>query len=185
MTPVLIRRREVLPSPLLSHSCSTSIPTPTQSGSSEGLLFTPHNALLSLRCFPSHVFAWNILTRFPSWVIFTSEPCLGSCLYCLESESEVAQSCPTLCNPMDCSLPGFSVHGIFQARVLEWVAISFSRGSSQPRDRTWVFHIVGRRFTLWATREAPYCRGVKLNILSTFIHHILCLAVLKFFAPLV
>ena len=52
----------------------------------------------------------------------------------LESlESEVAQSCPTLCDPMDCSLPGSSVHGIFQARVLEWAAISFSRGSSQPR----------------------------------------------------
>jgi len=48
----------------------------------------------------------------------------------LRSESEVTQSCPTLCDPMDCSLPGFSVHGIFQARVLEWVAISFSRGSS-------------------------------------------------------
>ena len=47
-----------------------------------------------------------------------------------KKESEVAQSCPTLCDPMDCSLPGFSVHGIFQARVLEWVAISFSRGSS-------------------------------------------------------
>ena len=55
-----------------------------------------------------------------------------------ESESEVAQSCPTLCNPMDCSLSGSSVHGIFQARVLEWIAISFSRGSSQPRNRTWV-----------------------------------------------
>ena len=49
-------------------------------------------------------------------------------------ESEVARSCPTLCDPGDCSLPGSSVHGIFQARVLEWVAISFSRGSSQPRD---------------------------------------------------
>ena len=46
----------------------------------------------------------------------------------LNSESEVAQSCPTLCDPMDCSLPGFSVHGIFQARVLEWVAIAFSQG---------------------------------------------------------
>jgi len=52
--------------------------------------------------------------------------------------SEVTQSCPTLCNPMDCSLPHSSIHGIFQARVLEWVAISFSRGSSQPRDRTHV-----------------------------------------------
>ena len=52
------------------------------------------------------------------------------------SESEVAQSCLTLWDPMDCSLPGFSVHGILQARVLEWVTISFSRGSSQPRNWT-------------------------------------------------
>ena len=51
-----------------------------------------------------------------------------------ESESEVAQSCPTLCFPVGCSLPGSSIQGIFQARVLEWVAISFSRGSSRPRD---------------------------------------------------
>ena len=50
-----------------------------------------------------------------------------------ESESEVARPCPTLCDPMDFSLPSFSVHGIFKARILEWVAISFSRGSSPPR----------------------------------------------------
>ena len=67
--------------------------------------------------------------------------------------SEIAQSCPTLCDPTDCSLLCSSVHGIFQARVLEWVAISFSRGSSWPRDQTQVFRTVGRRFTLWATRE--------------------------------
>ena len=54
----------------------------------------------------------------------------------------------TLCNPMDCSPPGSSVHGIFQTRVLEWVAISFSRGSSQPRDRTQVSHTAGRCFTV-------------------------------------
>ena len=71
-----------------------------------------------------------------------------------KSESEVTHSFPTLCDPMDCRLPGSSVHGIFQARVLEWVAISFSRGSSQPRDWTQVSHIAGRRFTVWATREA-------------------------------
>ena len=47
----------------------------------------------------------------------------------------VSQSCPTLCDPMDCSPPGSSVHGILQARILEWVAIPFSRGSSQPRDQ--------------------------------------------------
>ena len=50
--------------------------------------------------------------------------------------SVIAQSCLTLCYPMDCSLPGFSIHGIFQARIPEWVAISFSRRSSQPRDPT-------------------------------------------------
>ena len=58
----------------------------------------------------------------------------GKYLLEAESESEVAQSCPTLCDPLDCSLPGSSVHGIFQARILGWVAISFSRGSSQHRD---------------------------------------------------
>ena len=51
-------------------------------------------------------------------------------------EGEVTQSCPTLCDPMDCNLLGFSVHGILQARILEWIAISFSKGSFQPRDRT-------------------------------------------------
>ena len=65
-----------------------------------------------------------------------------------ESESEVAQSCPTLCNPVDCSLPGSSIHWSLQARILEWVAISFSRGSSPPRDQTQVSHIAGRRFNL-------------------------------------
>ena len=68
-----------------------------------------------------------------------------------ESESEVDQLCPTLWDPMDCSLPDSSVHGIFQARVLEWIAISSSRGSSQPRDQTQVSHIAGRFFTIWAT----------------------------------
>ena len=62
--------------------------------------------------------------------------------------SEVTQSCLTLCDPMDCSLPGSSVHGIFQARVLEWVAVSFSRGSSQPRDQTRVYRTASRRFTV-------------------------------------
>ena len=64
---------------------------------------------------------------------------------------------------MDCSLPGSSIHGIFQARVLEWVTISFSRGSYQPRDWSQVSHIAGRPFTIWATREAPrpVCPSVK------------------------
>ena len=63
--------------------------------------------------------------------------------------------CLTLCDPMDSSPPGSSVHGIFQAWILEWVAISFSRGSSWPRDWTRVSRIAGRCFTIWATREGP------------------------------
>ena len=73
-----------------------------------------------------------------------------------ESESEVAQSCPTLCDPLDCSPAqlGFCIHGILQARTLEWVGSSFSRRSSWPRDWTQVSRIASRRFNLWATREA-------------------------------
>ena len=70
----------------------------------------------------------------------------------------VAQSCPTLCNPMDCSLPDSSVDRLLQARILEWVAISSSRGSSLPRDQTQVSCIAGRFFTIWATRDAQTLR---------------------------
>ena len=69
-------------------------------------------------------------------------------------ESEVIQLCLTLCDSMDCSLPGSSIHGILQERILEWLAIAFSRESSQPRDRTWVSHIAGRHFTLMASKMA-------------------------------
>ena len=74
--------------------------------------------------------------------------CLENSMNSMKSESEVAQSCPTLFDPLDCSPPGFSIHGIFQERILEWVAISFPRGSSQARDQAQVSHIVGRCFTL-------------------------------------
>ena len=100
--------------------------------------------------------------------------------YKMISESEIAQSCPTLCDPMDCSLPGSSVHGIFQAIVLKWIAISFSRGSSWPRDWTQVSRIVDRRFIIWATREVissliciPLTLG-ELEHLSVFLSHWIC-----------
>ena len=72
--------------------------------------------------------------------------CVCVCVWCVCVC--VAQLCPTLCNPMDCSLPGSSVHGIFQARVLEWVAIPFLRISSQARDRTTVSCISGGFFII-------------------------------------
>ena len=81
----------------------------------------------------------------------------------------VTQSYLTL-QSMDCSPPGSSLHGILQARLLEWVAIPFSRGSSQPWDRTPVSCIAGRFFTIWATREAQMQRGEcgKRLLMSTF-----------------
>ena len=72
----------------------------------------------------------------------------------LESESFSHSVISTLCNPMDCSPPGSSAHGISQARILAWLSIPFSRGSSPPRDQTQVSCIAGRFFTIRATRKA-------------------------------
>ena len=78
-------------------------------------------------------------TQESNWGVLHCRPILyqlsyqGSPKLYEDHESEVTQSCPTLCDPVDCSPPGSSVHGILQARILEWVAISFSRGSSQTR----------------------------------------------------
>jgi len=77
---------------------------------------------------------------------FYNDTCMRVC--------SVAQACPTLWDPMDYSLPGSSVHGILQVRILEWVAISLSRGSSQPRDQTCVSCTAGGFFTCRAIREA-------------------------------
>ena len=75
----------------------------------------------------------------------------------------VTPSCLTLCDPMDSSPPGSSAHGILQARILEWVAIPFFRGSSWPRDQTCISCIAGRFFTIWATREAWYAEYIMWN----------------------
>ena len=115
----------------------------------------PENQIIMIQYLYNFKAIWLIwLTLFIQtcpfilWDIFI----WSSGVKCPRSFSEVAQSCPTLCGPVDCSLPGSAVHGIFQARVLEWVIISFSRGSSQLRDWTRIAHIVGRHFTVWATK---------------------------------
>ena len=86
----------------------------------------------------------------------------------------VAWSCPTLCDPMDCSPPGSSVHGILQARRLKWVGIPFSRGSSWPRDQTRVSCIAGRFFTIWVTREARR-EGLQMSLYLRRLHYLPCL----------
>ena len=102
---------------------------------------------------------WSISTFSSIGFCFTHSKSLlfGVCFVVL-----VANSCPILCDPMDCSPPGSSVHRISQARILEWVAISFSSGYSQPRDWTHVSYIGRWILYHWATREA--------SIISTFCH---------------
>ena len=85
----------------------------------------------------------------------TDIPSVSLALFNLGYNLLVAQSCSILCNPMICSLPGSSIHGILQARILKWVDIPFSRGSSQPRDQTQVSCTAGKFFTVWATGKAP------------------------------
>ena len=110
---------------------------------------------------------WIWIPRSVQWEKYQPYLCFQihrSPAFCLNilyphSEVKVTQSCLTLCNPMD-----YTVHGIVQARLPEWVAFPFSRGSSQSRDRTQVSHIAGRFFTSWATREAQeyflHCRQI-------------------------
>ena len=99
---------------------------------------------------------WGIIHRQQICTHLNSTTPLGF-IYTV-SEVKVTQLCPTLYDPMDCILAW-----ILQARILEWVAFPFSRGSSQPRDGTQVSHIAGRFLTSWTTREALYIHRYLLN----------------------
>ena len=105
----------------------------------------------------------SILLRSAFFIVQLSHPYMttGETMWgldCKESCVLVTQACPTLCNPTDCSPPGFSAHGILQARILEWIAIPFSRGTSQPRDWALVSCLTGKFFTIWATKKAEHRR---------------------------
>ena len=122
----------------------------------------------NMSIFMFHLKKWNMILReshpFSSFVIYsvtyacneikTSFIILGEYWKACVCMCLVAQLCPTLCDPMDCSPPASSVHGILQARILEWVAMPSSKVSSQSRDGTQVSFIAGGLFTVWATREA-------------------------------
>ena len=120
-----------------------------------------------LHWWPEHVLVGErekVCKRFLLWMEGISSNYLG-CWKLIESSVPryppdtklqsvlFTQSCLTLCNPVDCSPPGSSVHGILQERILEWVAMPSSRGSSQPRDQTLVSCIAGRLFIIWATNH--------------------------------
>ena len=106
-------------------------------------------------CLPWPVLSWacdSLASRLPGKWTEVSQRQILIIIICV---CLVIQWCPTLCDPMDCSLPGSSVHGVLQARVLERVAMPSSRGSSQPRDRTQFSRIAGGFFTDWAIRASP------------------------------
>ena len=121
-------------------------------------------------------FDWNFQSNTVWNGTYSQMPLLWSLpvvLLCSSKSCMYAQSCPTLCDPLDCSLPVSSIHRISQARILEWVAISSSRGSFWPRNRTGVSSFGGRFFTDWPTREALFCcilklRNVRHQICSSF-----------------
>ena len=111
--------------------------------------------------------AWQLIggifepDRLGLYLNFTTYYLWDCGLLCL-----VAQSCPILCNPMDCNPSGSSVHGILQARILEWVAMPSFRGSSQPRDWIQVSLIAGRFLSIWATREAHFYSAAAKSLQS-------------------
>ena len=113
----------------------------------ERWLFNIHSKVTKLKT----TLATLVQNIHNNYYLFSSSYMLDKCML-------VAQSCPTLCNPMDCSPPGSSVHGILQARKLEWVAIPFSRQSPWPRAWTLVSWIVVIFLNVWTTREAPCVR---------------------------
>ena len=103
-----------------------------------------------LSSFPGkHKFVFSFSRLLWLFRVFYISLCVCVCVL-------VAQLCLTLCDPMDCSPPGSSVHGILQARILEWIAISFSRGSSQLRDQTQVSCIGSRFFTIWVIQIVEF-----------------------------
>ena len=98
--------------------------------------------------------------RKSHWIIFTfSVRTVMTCKHAYSVTSLMSNSL----QPCRLKLPGSSVHGILQARIVEWVAMLSSRGSSQPRNRTQVSRIAGRFFTIWATREAHQSDWTELN----------------------
>ena len=96
-------------------------------------------------------------------ILCSTEMCVGCCI--------VTKSWPILCDPMNCSPPGSSIHGISEARILEWVAISFPRGASRPRDGTHISHAVGRSFTA----EPPGKPRSVYMPLSLYIYMCVCI----------
>ena len=98
-------------------------------------------------------FSWLMITQHCK--LFTNFKCIYLDFF-FNVKVLVVEPCPILCDPMDYSPSGFSVHGILQARILEWVALPFSWGSSQSWGWTWVSGIAGRYFIIWATRKALF-----------------------------
>ena len=124
--------------------------------------------IFSIQGLNQHLLHWQADSLPPSHQGSPIEPCVCVCVcVCVLA----AQLCPTLCHPTDCSLPGSSVLGCLQARILGWVAMPFSSGSSRPRDWTQVSCAAGGSFTFWASRElCSYKSGMKFASIFNISH---------------
>ena len=114
------------------------------------IIIPPDSRVLQYRNISKYLFPCNMLQGLLALLLFWlnwwgTNKC---------KETNLMTPSPTLCDPKDYNPQGSSVHGILQARILEWVAIPFCRESSRPRDQTWVSQITGRFLTIWATRKA-------------------------------
>ena len=131
---------------ILSFSCLLSLKVRPVKSACKTLNVTSSSRVYHYHPWPSqHYHSAKLLHPGWAWPVHLL-PCFCVCVL-------VTQSCPTLCDPMDCSSLGSAVHTVLQARILEWIAIPLSRGSSQPRYRTPVSSFASKFFTLWATRE--------------------------------
>ena len=147
------------PPSLVATTCNVSRPCQKPQRSMVSSLAENHCSrdYKTLLGFTVHVttMSWVMcIIYFTAYIYYGPYSSICGCVY------SVTESCLTLCSPMDCSSPGSSVHGTLQARILEWVAMPSSRGSSQPKDWTQVSCTAGKFFTHWTTWEAhphPCC----------------------------
>ena len=115
---------------------------------------------------------WTSVQCICLWCILINLLCEHSESTCMHACS-VASVVSTLCDPVDCRLPGSSVHGILQERILKWIAVSFSRGSSQPRDQTTISCLAGGFSYHWAVREVLWTHMKTITMANTFVLTIL------------
>ena len=151
---------QVCPAPPGNHVCAQGGNRDTEPHFSPSGSFLSHQPSSNARGCPFHTKSMPVFPFSLPKILKEDLNPPGQPNFCfIDKTVVITAGCPTLCGPMDCTLPGSSVHGISQARMLEWVAISFSRGSPPPRDRITSLSLAGRLFnTEHQGKELSKCK---------------------------